>query len=322
MGLGFDFLQKNKKNLQCQRGMGSEASTQAAPPPSEAPRGRDGGYRDTGPPAQGPPRPAAQEAASGGAAVARGPPAVGSTHTPHAEAQRAPTARARTFGTPRARGEQPDAPAAHGGDSHERSSSRRSSAGDSSAGRSRPQVRGDLALLMEADVQVRPDAHRARSSVTGGAVASARAVGEQPSGGGPLRTCSSAGASVRRSSEANVTRPSALVPVHASLCSAALTEGGARGWTRLQIPQIVSAVDFDMQNPEHLRAFEEEMTEMMSGAIKRQQRVQRVHDVTTKAKLTGRELELAMQGLDVANVREMHAVGATCSSRCTHAHGL
>ena len=64
----------------------------------------------------------------------------------------------------------------------------------------------------------------------------------------------------------------------------------------MQIPQIVSAVDFDMQNPEHLRAFEEEMTEMMSGAIKRQQRVQRVHDVTTKAKLTGRELELAMQG--------------------------
>ena len=90
----------------------------------------------------------------------------------------------------------------------------------------------------------------------------------------------------------------------------------------MQIPQIVSAVDFDMQNPEHLRAFEEEMTEMMSGAIKRQQRVQRVHDVTTKAKLTGRELELAMQGLDVAHVREMHAVGATCSSCCTHAQGL
>jgi len=81
----------------------------------------------------------------------------------------------------------------------------------------------------------------------------------------------------------------------------------------LQIPHIVSAVDFDPKEPEHLRVFEEEMTEMMSDAIRRQQVAQRVRDVTKpSAKLSLRELDLAKQGFDVKLVRDSQAMGVTC----------
>lgn len=86
------------------------------------------------------------------------------------------------------------------------------------------------------------------------------------------------------------------------------------GWVALQIPHIVSAVDFDPKEPEHLRVFEEEMTEMMSDAI-RHQRVAQRDDVTKPSagsKLSLRELELAKQGFDVKLVRDSQAMGATC----------
>ena len=89
----------------------------------------------------------------------------------------------------------------------------------------------------------------------------------------------------------------------------------------LQIPHIVSVVAFDPREPEHLRVFEEEMTEMISEAIRRQQVAQRVRDVTKpSAKLSLRELELAQQGFDVNHVRDSQAMGATCF--CHHKENL
>jgi hypothetical protein len=106
-----------------------------------------------------------------------------------------------------------------------------------------------------------------------------------------------------------------LSAIGACVCNlgrASLTRKFMR-WVALQIPHIVSAVDFDPKEPEHLRVFEEEMTEMMSDAIRRQQVAQRVRDVTKpSAKLSLRELELAKQGFDVKLVRDSQAMGATC----------
>ena len=106
---------------------------------------------------------------------------------------------------------------------------------------------------------------------------------------------------------------SAIGACACNLCSASPDERKFMGWVALQIPHIVSAVDFDPKEPEHLRVFEEEMTEMMSDAIRRQQVAQRVRDVTKpSAKLSLRELDLAKQGFDVKLVRDSQAMGVTC----------
>lgn len=70
--------------------------------------------------------------------------------------------------------------------------------------------------------------------------------------------------------------------------------------------------DFDVKNPAHMRAFEDEMTQMMSSAVAKQARVQRVKTVTSsseRGKLTRREIELASLGLHVPSVRQIQSVG-------------
>ena len=81
-----------------------------------------------------------------------------------------------------------------------------------------------------------------------------------------------------------------------------------------QIPDITDAPDFDPRNPEHLRAFEEEMIEMMTGALEKQARIQRTKRVVNSArgKLTEHEIDLATRGLDVPQVRQAQAVGESC----------
>lgn len=77
----------------------------------------------------------------------------------------------------------------------------------------------------------------------------------------------------------------------------------------VQIPEMTA--DFDVKNPAHMRAFEDEMTQMMSSAVAKQARVQRVKTVTSsseRGKLTRREIELASLGLHVPSVRQIQSV--------------
>lgn len=82
---------------------------------------------------------------------------------------------------------------------------------------------------------------------------------------------------------------------------------------RWQIPSVVDAPDFDLRNPKHMQAFEEEMTGMMSIAMARQAKWQRAqyHEKSDHRKLSLREIELAGKGLSVPDVRRAISAGST-----------
>jgi hypothetical protein len=74
-----------------------------------------------------------------------------------------------------------------------------------------------------------------------------------------------------------------------------------------QIPDITRAHDFDAENPRHLRAFDEEMTEMLRKALQRQALTNR--HPGQHGKMSRRETELAMQGFNVSIVRNKATAG-------------
>ena len=74
-----------------------------------------------------------------------------------------------------------------------------------------------------------------------------------------------------------------------------------------QIPDITRAHDFDAENPRHLRAFDEEMTEMLRKALQRQA-LTNSHP-GQHGKMSRRETELAMQGFNVSIVRNKATAG-------------
>ena len=74
-----------------------------------------------------------------------------------------------------------------------------------------------------------------------------------------------------------------------------------------QIPDITRAHDFDPDNPRHLLAFDEEMTEMLRNALQRQA-LTNSHS-GQHGKMSRRETELAMQGFNISSVRNKATAG-------------